>query len=252
MRHFGVEVECYGLDIQAASVAASMLFGTYKHEDSSRKYNRATRSAYDSAGREWKFQVEPAVRWTREIEKCEVITPVLETEDLPMLGRLLAELQKLGARSDTEHLCAVHVHVGIEDFSPRELADLVYMMAVYQDDIVADFGVSQERLQRFCRLIPPSFAIRVRREESWTIEDTVSHWQKEEKPKLHLLNILPAAEQGNVEFRLFEFSKGMDLSELRGFVDFSLAMTESAKQGFVTKRYPEWKEMTGYHWGRRV
>ena len=245
MRHFGVEVECYRMDIRAAAVAAVIFFGTYRYEDTGRKYGRATWSAYDKKGREWKFQVEPAVRWISGSEKCEVITPILEHDDLVQLEGLLAELEKLGAGSDAEHLCAVHVHVGTEDYSAKELADLVYAIAAHQDSIIADFGVSDERLKKFCRLVPVPFAIKAKR-EGWSIENMVEKWRQEDKPKMHLLNILPAAEHGNVEYRMFQFSNGMDMVELRQFVDFSLAVTESVKQGVFSKEYREWLKLIGF------
>jgi len=77
----GVEVEMNNITrAQAAKVAATH-FGTGRYEDTAYRNGYATWSAWDSQGREWKFQKDVSIAGP-DTEKCELVTPILTYGDM--------------------------------------------------------------------------------------------------------------------------------------------------------------------------
>lgn len=77
----GVEVEMNNIDRSRAAKVAAEFFGTGRYENTAHRNGYSTWSAWDSQGREWKFQKDVSISGP-DSEKCELVTPILTYADM--------------------------------------------------------------------------------------------------------------------------------------------------------------------------
>ncbi len=94
----GVEVEMNSITRNKAAKIAADFFGTGRYEDTARRNGYCTWSAWDGQGREWKFQKDVSIAGP-DIEKCEMVTPILTYSDMDTLQELVRQLRHAGAKS---------------------------------------------------------------------------------------------------------------------------------------------------------
>ena len=75
----GVEVEINHITREKAARIAADFFGTNRYENTAGRNGYCTWSAWDSQGREWKFQKDVSIAGC-DAEKCELVTPILKYE----------------------------------------------------------------------------------------------------------------------------------------------------------------------------
>ena len=119
----GVEVEMNNITRAKAAQIAAEFFGTHRHENTAARNGYCTFSAWDSEGREWKFQKDVSIHGP-DGEKCEMVTPILTYSDIETLQELIRRLRKAGAKSDATRGCGVHVHIGAQGHTPQSLRNL--------------------------------------------------------------------------------------------------------------------------------
>lgn len=103
----GVEVEMNGIKREKAAKIAAEYFGTGRHEYTAGRNGYETWSAWDSNGREWKFQKDVSIAGP-DSEKCELVTPILTYADMELLQELIRQLRHAGAKSDATRGCGIH------------------------------------------------------------------------------------------------------------------------------------------------
>lgn len=84
----GVEVEMNSITRAKAAQIAADFFGTRRHENTADRNGYCTYSAWDSEGREWKFQKDVSIHGP-DSEKCEMVTPILTYADMETLQELI-------------------------------------------------------------------------------------------------------------------------------------------------------------------
>ena len=104
----GVEIEMYNITRQNAAKATADFFGSSRVEYTASRNGYKTWSAYDTQGREWKFQRDASIKARTDEEKCEMVTPILTYDDIESLQELVRTLRRKGAKSDPAHMCGVH------------------------------------------------------------------------------------------------------------------------------------------------
>lgn len=97
----GVEVEMNSISREKASRLAAEFFGTGRYADTASRNGYNTWSAWDSEGREWKFQKDVSIAGP-DSEKCELVTPILTYKDIETLQELIRQLRHAGANSRTQ------------------------------------------------------------------------------------------------------------------------------------------------------
>ena len=113
----GVEVEMNNIDRSRAAKVAAEFFGTGRYENTAHRNGYSTWSAWDSQGREWKFQKDVSISGP-DSEKCEMVTPILTYADMETLQEMIRRLRKAGAKSDSTRGCGVHIHIGAQGHTP--------------------------------------------------------------------------------------------------------------------------------------
>ena len=95
----GVEVEMNNITRKKAAKVAATYFGTGRYENTASRNGYSTWSAWDSQGREWKFQKDVSIAGPEE-QECELVTPILTYGDIEILQELCRQLRHAGAKSD--------------------------------------------------------------------------------------------------------------------------------------------------------
>lgn len=133
--NFGVEVEMNHITRQNAAKLAAEFFGTGSYENTAYRNGYMTHSAYDQQGREWKFSRDVSIAGPDD-EKCELVTPILGWDDIPILQELLRQLRHAGAISNPQVGAGVHIHVSRKDgFTVNEIKNNVNIMAAHESQI---------------------------------------------------------------------------------------------------------------------
>ena len=89
----GVEVEMNSITREKAAKIAAEFFGTERYQNTADRNGYCAWSAWDEAGREWKFQKDVSIAGP-DSEKCEMVTPILTYADMEILQELIRRLRK--------------------------------------------------------------------------------------------------------------------------------------------------------------
>ena len=152
----GVEVEMNNITRENAARIAADYFGTGRYKYTADRNGYYTWSAWDTEGREWKFQRDVSIAGV-DSEKCELVTPILKYEDIPLLQELIRRLRKAKAKSDATRGCGVHIHIGANGHTAQTLRNLANIMASHESLIASALNISQSRINNYCRMVSPKF-----------------------------------------------------------------------------------------------
>jgi len=149
---FGVEIETYGLGIEkAAKIVLAVLWAGHEGDAPSARhlgghYDRTTARGPD--GREWTSMSDGSIRGSNG---AEVVSPILRGEaDLLVLQSVVRALREAGAKSDSEHRCGVHVHVGVAHLDAAAIGRCAKSVESIDGFIRKSCGIDAERGRDWC------------------------------------------------------------------------------------------------------
>ena len=263
----GVEVEMNGITRKDAAKVASQYFTTGRYEFTARRNGYVTWSAWDTQGREWKFQRDGSIHGNDD-EKCELVTPILNYSDIETLQGLLRVLRKAGAQSSASRGCGVHIHVGIKseagDHNAQTLTNLANIMAAHEAQIGRAIKIDEGRTYQYCRTVNPDFLNRLNAQKPTTMEQLADIWymgnhansyrdHHYNESRYHMLNLHAAFTKGTIEFRLFQFDEphdgkkgGIHCGQLKAYIQLCLAMSQLAKDLKHASNKPQQRENEKY------
>ena len=263
----GVEVEMNGITRKNAAKIASDFFKTERYDFTAGRNGYSTWSAWDSDGREWKFQKDVSIHGNDD-EKCELVTPILNYDDIEKLQGLLRALRKAGAQSSASRGCGVHIHVGLKseagDHTAQTLTNLANMMAAHEEQIGRAIKISENRTERFCRTVNPEFLSRLNSQKPRTMEELSEIWYRGNdatygrndhynSSRYHMLNLHASFTKGTIEFRLFQFDEphdgkkgGIHCGQLKAYIQLCLAMSQLSKELKKASNKPQQRENEKY------
>ena len=135
---FGIEIELTGITRKKAADVIAEYFGTEKFYIGT--YYQ-TYGAKDRKGRTWKATFDSSIIAQRkkggrrehasEEYKCEIVSPILEYEDLEDLQEIVRQLRHKGAFASDQ--CGIHIHVDASRYTPQTLRNLVNIIASKED-----------------------------------------------------------------------------------------------------------------------
>ena len=243
----GVEVEMNSITRQKAAKVAAAYFGTGRYENTASRNGYSTWSAWDSQGREWKFQKDVSIAGPDE-QKCELVTPILTYGDIETLQELCRQLRHAGAKSDASRGCGVHIHIGAQGHTPQSLRNLANIMASHERLLADALHLDQNRMRRYCRTVNPNFIEQLNRKKPTTMAQLADIWYTTNgaeygrthhynDSRYHMTNYHALFTKGTIEFRLFQFDKpangrknGLHAGQLKSYIQLCLALSEQAKQ----------------------
>ena len=259
----GVEVEMNSIKRNKAAQVAADFFGTVRYENTAGRNGYMTWSAWDSEGREWKFQRDVSISGSDD-EKCEMVTPILRYSDIETLQELCRQLRHAGAKSDASRGCGVHIHIGANGHTPQTLRNLANIMASHESLIAEALKLDSYRMSRYCRTVDPNFLQKVNRKKPRTMADLADIWytsqgasygrsQHYNDSRYHMLNYHATFTKGTIEFRLFQFDEptaerkgGIHAGQLKSYIQLCLALSQMAKDVRTASPKEQQKENPKY------
>lgn len=173
-RNFGIEIEMTGLTrCQAAKAAAKTLGGQVSHNGGF--YDKY--SVSDSKGRSWSFVSDSSIicknrngEAASRAYSVELNSPVLEYEDIPLLQEVIRALRRAGGITGPAYKCGTHIHISADDYTPRQLRNLVNIFSSKEDYLWDALQVSSAR-EWYCKKIDRSFVEKLNKRKPDTIEE---------------------------------------------------------------------------------
>lgn len=259
----GVEVEMNSITREKAARTAATYFGTGRYENTAGRNGYYTWSAWDAAGREWKFQKDTSIEGP-ENEKCELVTPILTYSDIETLQELIRQLRHAGAKSDASRGCGVHIHIGAKGHTPQTLRNLANIMASHESLIADALNLDRGRISNYCRTVDPRFLEQVNSRKPKTMAGLADIWYESHGEnqgrsrhyngsRYHMLNLHATFTKGTVEFRLFQFDEptrerkgGLHAGQLKSYIQLCLALNQMAKTVKTASPKPQQNENPKY------
>jgi len=259
----GVEIEMNNIKRETAAKLAAEFFGTRRYQNTANRNGYFTWSAWDEDGREWKFQRDVSIAGP-DGEKCELVTPILNYNDIELLQELVRRLRKAGAKSDATRGCGVHIHIGANGHTPQTLRNLANIMASHESLLIDAINIDHTRSARYCRTVETQFLNELNRKKPKTMAKLADIWYSSHgatfgrnhhynDSRYHMLNLHSTFTKGTIEFRLFQFDapangrrNGLHAGQLKSYIQLCLALTQMAKQVRTASPKPQQNENPRY------
>ena len=156
-QNFGVEIELTGITRSNAARIIAMYYGTSSSHVGT-CYD--TYTATDRKGRTWKAMSDSSIAATKKENgvqvpatdsyKCEIVTPILQYDDIEDLQEIVRKLVKGGAVAKSS--CGIHVHVDGANHTPQSLTRLMNF-AIGRQDLFYEALQIGDRANRWCHKI---------------------------------------------------------------------------------------------------
>lgn len=255
-QNFGVEIELTGITrIKAAEIIATYfdtgITNNHLHDgyDSSR--------AMDRKGRWWKCMRDASIRAERKYRgeimyagqemKCEIVTPILQYDDLEDLQEVIRKLREAGAIANSS--CGIHIHVDGANHTPDSLVRLLNLTVGRQELIYEALEIGA-RGDRWCKKINRDLLTAMKHDKNRTKSSVEKIWyspandnyhggvshEHYNETRYHGVNLHAFFTKGTVEFRLFNGTT--HAGKIKAYVQFCLAMSAwaiNAKDSYCFK-----------------
>ena len=259
----GVEVEMNNITRNKAAKITAEFFGTGRYENTAGRNGYCTWSAWDDEGREWKFQKDVSIAGPDD-KKCELVTPILHYSDIETLQELIRKLRHAGAVSNAQVGAGVHIHIGANGHTPQTLRNLANIMASHEELIAEALKLDRSRISRYCRTVDPNFLEQLNKKKPKTMSALADIWYRSQGEsygrnahyngsRYRMLNYHSVFTKGTVEFRLFQFDNptaerrgGLHAGQLKSYIQFSLLLSQMAKELKSASPKPQQKENKKY------
>ena len=259
----GVEVEMNNIARSKAARIAADFFGTGRYENTASRNGYQTWSAWDARGREWKFQKDVSIAGP-DSEKCELVTPILTYEDIPMLQEVCRQMRHAGAKSDAGRGCGIHIHIGANGHTPQTLRNLANIMASHEKLIAEALKLDEDRIRHYCRMVDQRFLEKLNRRKPKSMAKLAEIWYDTQgagygrnhhynSSRYHMLNYHATFTKGTIEFRLFQFDRaengkqnGIHAGQLKSYIQLCLALSQMAKDVRGASARPQQNENPKY------
>lgn len=251
-QNFGVEIELTGVTREQAAGIIANYFGTNTRYLGT---HYKTWSAKDRKNRVWKAMSDASITTQRRADgrtvhanhdySCEIVTPILQYEDLEDLQNIIRALRNAGAIANSS--CGIHVHVDGARHTPESLTRLVNFATGRQDLFYEALQVG-DRANRWCHKMSPALLRAMKNtirsngnmEATWysrandDYEGGIDH-QHYNATRYHGINLHAFFTKGTVEFRLFNGTT--HAGKIKAYVQFCLAMSAWAIEADSDRLY---------------
>lgn len=229
---FGTEIECEGIARHNAARDVAAAFNANGIGGEITSYDGYP-AVKDGKGRTWQFKYDGSLAGNGG---CEMVTPILRWADIETLQIAIRALRAAGAKVNAR--CGMHVHVGTQGWSPRQIANLARIFYRQERIIIAAAGTRQSRLDHYTRPTDPEFIARLDRIRVMTLDTlsmawfgcispitaNVHHYEPHRYRTLNLNNLW--RDSKTVEFRLFEST--LHAGEAKANIALCLALAAKA------------------------
>lgn len=240
----GVEIELTGITRNAAAHTVADYLDMYV------EYKGGSYDAYeieDKSGRIWSIKRDSSLKAQKkdadgnietanDLYKVELITPILNYNDIENLQGLVRAIRKAGGF--VNETCGMHVHIGAADFTAQAATNLLNAVASKQDLIYKALKVHENR-KSYCKKIGEDLLEDLKEEKPKTMSKLASVWYNEPEreavrnhghyhsSRYQIVNLHALFTKGTVEFRVFNST--LHAGEVKTAIQFCLALMHQAK-----------------------
>lgn len=240
-QNFGVEIELTGITREQAANVIATYFGTQTRYLGT-YYN--TYGATDRKGRTWKAMLDGSINTERKTSQgkvaanreysCEVVTPILQYEDMEDLQNVIRALREAGAFANSS--CGIHVHVDGKNHTPASLTRLMNF-AIGRQDLFYEALEIGHRADHWCKKMNSTLLKAMQNDSEKTKSSIERIWysaandgytgginhEHYNTSRYHGVNLHAFFTKGTVEFRLFNGTT--HAGKIKAYVQFCLAMS---------------------------
>ena len=240
---FGTELEYTHLSRErAARAIQSVIGGSIDHAGGS--YDAWTVTAPD--GRVWKAVSDGSLGDNRT--SAEVVTPILRYEDMDNLQEIVRALRKAGA--ETPSCTSQHVHIGVADWTPRQIANLARIYYKQEVLIMKAVGTLPNRMAHYTKPTDREFIERLEAAKPATKEELNKAWFGYANPnpahydnhRYRGLNLNNVWRTGTVEFRIYNGVNHAGVVKANILLAMALAAKALTAKCASTKKPREYSE----------
>lgn len=163
----GIEIEFTGVKRENVARELATMWKTEVIPYDYNMYDGSIRHRFrvkDLCGNKWNIVMDKSIRpdcahghITLDYDEymCELVSPVLRNkDDMLMLEMALGKICSMGGI--VNETCGIHIHVDCPN-TGEEVYRVFNKIATKQDSLMRQFGVSYNRIGRYCKLYSPSF-----------------------------------------------------------------------------------------------
>lgn len=227
---FGIEIETVGQTRERVAHAIQQVVGgTVHHVGTPFCYDPW--HVTDARGRTWKVMADASLSAAKHLQS-EVVSPVLDYDDLAELQQVVRAVRGAGAKVDST--CGIHVHVDAAGFDAGALRNLVKIVNKQERLIEHALGISQARRARWCRGIDQAFLEKIEKQRPRNLEDMNRAWYgyhnaaptHYDSSRYHGVNLHNVWFRGTVEYRWFDAT--LHAGKVKAYIQFVLALSAKA------------------------
>ncbi len=240
-QNFGVEIELTGITRPDAAKVIADYFGTERRHAGT-SYD--TYTATDRKGRTWKAMSDGSIEGYYKVNgqkvfggraySCEIVTPILQYEDIEDLQNIVRALVANGAFANSS--CGIHIHVDGANHTPESLTRLMNF-AIGRQDLFYEALQIGDRANRWCQKMNKNLLTAMKNdgekskrsvEKIWysrandNYSGSINHTHYNET-RYHGINLHAFFTKGTVEFRLFNGTT--HAGKIKAYIQFCLAMS---------------------------
>ena len=240
-QNFGVEIEMTGINRKTAATVIAKHYGVSSPQHAGGSYDKYT--AKDTKGRTWQAMSDGSIVPEEKVGKnriaasnaykCEVVTPILQYEDIEDLQQIIRDLVKEGAIVNNS--CGIHVHVDGANHTPESLVRLLNF-AVGRQTLFNE-ALGNEHRERWCQTTKLRLLKALKQYTNITREELKRVWYSSvnddyrggisdehyNSTRYHGINLHAYFTKGTVEFRLFNST--LHAGKVKAYIQFCLAMS---------------------------
>lgn len=241
----GVEIEFTGITREQAANVVADYFGTIAIYIGG---TYLTYSVTDTKGRKWKVMRDASLDTLRKQGNtyvntnntdysCELVTPILNYDDIEALQEIVRKLRKAGAKVNSS--CGLHVHIGAKDFTAKQLKNLLNYVASREQIFYAALNVHEER-KEYCRPADKRIIEEINTKKPQTLEAFKRIWYNDDEEthdrnhdsRYTVCNLHAFFTKGTIEFRIFNST--LHAGEIKTAIQLCLAITHFTKKASKT------------------
>ena len=228
---FGVEIETIKRSRgDVARAIQSVVGGNAEHVGSPSCYDPW--HVVDERGRTWMIVADASLTNVPANLRAEVVSPVLNYEDIQVLQDVVRAIRRIGATVDEK--CGIHIHVDATAFDGKTLGNLAKIVHKQEPLILTALGVSESRLSNYTKPVSPELIAKIERSRPKTREQMNRIWygyhnhnpQHYDQTRYHGVNLHNVWYRGTVEFRWFQAT--LHAGRVKAAVQFVLAIAAKA------------------------
>lgn len=218
---FGIEIETVGQSRDIVARAIHSVVGGRISGD----------AVVSPDGRTWRVVPDGSLSGGSS-RSGEIVSPILTYADLEPLQNIVRAVYKAGCRADAS--TGIHIHVDGARFDAKGTTNLAKMIFKQEQILERALGVTQQRLERYCRPINPLFIAKLETARPSSLADVSAAWYgrsdvrptRYDQSRYHGLNLNSLFFRSTIEFRYFNGT--LHAGEVKAYVQFVLALCAKA------------------------